>query len=152
MGVTKDESLHLIDLVKKISDKIGVPQLKKHLSALDNAAFSANDEKVKKEIIKHVASHLKVKPDYLLDGEKYSHDETKYWGITYVCILLNVYLKFRFDTIALIFDMKYKNIYVRIRQFKKLDRDNKFDVLRLQVYDKIETELLEKKIITKKKN
>lgn len=147
----KGEEIRLLDLVTKIATKIGIRKLSAHLSEIDKSASEADNEQGKQEVIVHVANAMKLKPQYLTDGEKWSRDDAKYWGITYIIIILSKHLKFRPDNIGDIFQMSKKNITRRLREFNALDKENKIDKTRLEPYVKIENSLIEKGVITIKK-
>jgi len=143
----KDASFDLLGLVMRVSHKIGPQALKDYLRDIDKKVPTVSDERLKEEVVKAVAAYYKVKPSFFTDKKKYSRDETKIWGIIYICAFLNKYSQYRRINIGDMFGLTDKAVGSKISIFEKLDRNNKIDNPRLLVYDEIELELINKKAI-----
>jgi hypothetical protein len=146
----KDTSLDLINLMMRVSEKIGAAALKDFLKDIDKKTPTLSDDRLIEETVKAVAIYYKQKPIFFTDKEKYSRNETKYWGIIYITAILYKYSGLKRGHIADLFGLTDKAIGNKIGIFEKLDRENRMDIERLIVYDQIELMLINKRAIKKK--
>lgn len=146
-----DSSLELLNVIKRVADKIGIANLKTHLTKLERASVTATDEELQNATIKEVCLFLGIAPKSLKsqDSEK---TEQRYWAIVYISVILRNRLKTPFPVIALLFQLKPQTIRNKVNQFKNLSPQNTYDKKRLLDYEKINTELDNKKIFAKHKN
>lgn len=142
-----DGSVELIGVIHRLALKLGVPTLRAHLLKLDKAAIPISDVQEQQLAIKIICDNLKIKPAALKQKTVF---EERYWAIIFVCVILHKHANLSFEQIAPHLNFAGKTVANKIWLFGKLDKKNSVDKEKLELFEKIEQEIIAKKLFKKK--